>query len=760
MLQINTTRRFSAALEAGGEESLTGSLLRIQRFISEQFLVIFGATVACIAAGILYLLITPPNFTAVATLVIDTRKVQLFQQQSLFNDLPADAGTVETQVEILKSENIALKVIKDLHLEDDPEFVGSGGGGIGRFAAWIMGSSDEPLAERIKMREAVRAFLGKLSVRRVGLTYVIEVSFRSVNADRAAQIANAVADAYIVEQLEAKYVAARRAGGWLQDRLRELREQAGAAERAVVEYKNQNDIVDAGGRLMNEQQLAEVTSQLTVARTQTADARAKLDRIQSVLNGNTTGEAVVATVSDTLKNEVITKLRSKYLDIAAQESDWSKRYGSGHLAAINLRNQMREIENSIRNELQRIAETYKSEYEIAKQRQDSLQRQLDETVSTSQAKNEAQVKLRELESNSQSYRALYDNFMQRYMESVQQQSFPITEARVISPAARPLSKSHPKSIIILGIAVVAGLGMGIGIGAWRDLFNNVLRSPDQVESTLGVDCLALVPLVAAQARTAPKKRPLALVGNEPAKQFLVPPAYGLAAAVVDAPFSPEAEAVRAIKLAIDLQTTSERGKIIGITSSIAGEGKTSVSAALARIIAQSGARTMLVDADMRNPSLSRLLAPMAEVGLMDVLYGKAKSDGTLWQDPDTGLCFLPGVCNGYDVSRSSNVLASGALRAIFQKMRSTADYIIVDLPPVSPIVDVRAAADLIDNYVYVVEWGKTNTRTIEQALRSAKTLQERLVGVVLNKVDFRWIQKGDGYSDSYYRRQDGQQTYG
>ena len=150
----------------------------------------------------------------------------------------------------------------------------------------------------------------------VGLTYVMEISFRSGNADRAAQIANSVADAYIVEQLEAKYVAARRAGGWLQDRLRELREQAGSAERAVVEYKNQNDIVDAGGRLMNEQQLAEVNSQLTQARSQTSEAQAKLDRIQSVLAGTTTSESLAATVTDTLKNDVITKLRSKYLDLS------------------------------------------------------------------------------------------------------------------------------------------------------------------------------------------------------------------------------------------------------------------------------------------------------------------------------------------------------------------------------------------------------------------------------------------------------------
>ena len=155
---------------------------------------------------------------------------------------------------------------------------------------------------------------------------------------------------------------------------------------------------------------------------------------------------VTATVADTLKSEVISKLRSQYLELARREADWTPRYGANHLAVVNVRNQMRELQNSIRNELERIAETYQSDFEIAKQHEDSVQKQLDQAVSQSHVTNEAQVALRELESNAQTYRALYDNFLQRYMESVQQQSFPITEARVITAATPPLSKSKPKGV--------------------------------------------------------------------------------------------------------------------------------------------------------------------------------------------------------------------------------------------------------------------------------------------------------------------------
>ena len=313
------------------------------------------------------------------------------------------------------------------------------------FSLFDLFGSNAPSSEFALTRHAVEVFQNRLSIRRIGLTYVIQISFRSYSPDRAAQIANAVADAYIDDQLESKYQAARRAGVWLQQRLRELRDQASTAERAVVAFKNSNNMVDAGGRSINEQQLAELNSQLVLAQSQTGEARARFDRVEAVLRSNSPEATVAATVADTLKNDVIIKLRTQYLEMSRREVDWATRYGVNHLAVVNLRNQMQELQNSIRDELKRIAEGYKSDFEIAKQREASVQKQLDEAVALSQVTGKAQVTLRDLESSAQSYRALYDNFLQRYMESVQQQSFPITEARVISAASRPLAPSNPRT---------------------------------------------------------------------------------------------------------------------------------------------------------------------------------------------------------------------------------------------------------------------------------------------------------------------------
>ena len=314
-----SVRSFESPAEAATSSETFQSVLA---FVRRQYRVIGLAVAIMIAAGIIYILTSPPSFTATATMIIDTKNTRLFQQPSMFSDMPIDAGTVESQVEIIKSETVGLAVIKQLHLTEDPEFVSGGGGLIGTLLGAVTGlfSSYGPPSEFALTRSAVFALQNRLTVRRVGLTYVIVISFRSFSPDRAAEIANAIPNAYIDDQLEAKYQAARRAGTWLQARLNELREQASAAERAVVAFKNKHEMVDAGGRTINEQQLAELNSELVLARSRTAEARSKLDRVQSVLSSTAPEAAVSATVADTLKSDVISKLRSQYLELASARS--------------------------------------------------------------------------------------------------------------------------------------------------------------------------------------------------------------------------------------------------------------------------------------------------------------------------------------------------------------------------------------------------------------------------------------------------------
>ncbi|MGY4330312.1 uncharacterized protein involved in exopolysaccharide biosynthesis [Bradyrhizobium sp. LB7.2] len=385
MLQVNKPsseiNRGYAEVESSPAQTLTSYLEIIRR----QFPTIVAIVSACVILALLYLFTAAPQFTSTASMVIDTRKVQLFQQQSVLGDIAVDSATVETQVEILKSENISLSVIRDLHLIDDPEFTGSGGGLLGSVIGAVAGlfSSAEPHSEFEQTRKALERFEKNRTVKRLNQTYVMEIGFTSKDPAKAAQIANAIADAYIVDQLEAKYQATRRASVWLQDRIKELRTQASAAQRAVVDFKTANNIVDTGGRLMNEQQLAEVNSQLIMAHAATAEAKARLDRLNDILKQ----EIPDASVADALKNDTIVKLRGQYVDMASKESIWAMKYGSDHLAAVNLRRQMAEIKKNIIDELKRIQESYKSDYDIAVTREESIKSSLANVVSESQLTN-------------------------------------------------------------------------------------------------------------------------------------------------------------------------------------------------------------------------------------------------------------------------------------------------------------------------------------------------------------------------------------
>ena len=463
-------------------------------FLRQQYLVILLATLLTISLGVGYLIVARPSYTAVATMLFDPHKTQFLRQQPSDSDEPVDSASVESQVRVLQSDNVALAVIKKLQLTEDAEFFSP--------------KTEDPSAYE-RMRSALTAFKSRLTVKRDGLSYVIEVSFRSFDPEKAEQIANATVDAYLVDGLDAKYQATLRASTWLEGRIRELRDQASGAEQAVVDYEQANNIVDTDegrdgkeAKTASEQRVAELNTQMLVARAQVAEARAKVDRIQTVLTSNSAG-AVDATVADTLKNDVVTRLRSQYLDLASKAQDWAARYGKDHLAVVNLRNQMTEINAAILDEIKQIAGTYQSDFEVAKQHADEVQKAYDAAVLQMQENDQAKVVLNDLKSKARTYRELYENFLQRYMESVQQQSFPVTEARLISPALKPLEKSNPKTLLTLAIAACAGIILGFAVGIFRDLWDRVFRTSEQAEKLLHVPCIALIPALKEAAPAPP-----------------------------------------------------------------------------------------------------------------------------------------------------------------------------------------------------------------------------------------------------------------
>ncbi len=749
MLQINKR----ASLPGQDAPKIVGPLIEALqdtvRIVRRQLPIVSVIILCSLALAILYLVNTPPKYTASGAMVIDTHKVQVLDKESVLGDAQIDASTVQTQVEMLKSDNVALAVIRKLHLGDDPEFVPPPSkASKGLFSFLFPQEPAKELTQEQRDQIALGKFHDGLSISREGLTYVIDISYTSLNPEKSALIANTVVEAFVDEELDAKYQAAKRAGVWLLDRINELRTQAAAAERAVVEFKKEHNIVDTGpagagaaggageGRLINDQQLSEVNSQLILASAATAEAKARLDRINEVM----AQDVPDASVTDALTSEVIVKLRQQYLELAQREAIFAQRYGENHLATVNLRTQMQEIKHSITDQMRKIQASYESDYEIARAREQSLRSSLANAVTQSQTSGQAQVQLRELTSNSETAHALYDHFLQRYMETVQQQdAIPISETRMISPAFPPAGKSSPKTTLTLALALFGGGLLSFALAYLREASDGVFRTSDQIENTLHVNCLAMAPVL----KSAPSKE-----GGEASGEAKAAKSLAFLRNVVDAPFSRYAEAVRSVKIAADLNGALKSHKVIGLTSTLPNEGKSTLAANLAHLIADAGGRVLLLDGDLRSPSLSRWLAPDA-TGLIDVVIGNVSLNSSIITLPGSRLDFLPAGATS-KLPHTNEILASAAMKNLVDGLRAKYDYIIVDLSPVAPIVDVRTTGHVIDTYVYAIEWGKTRIDVVERGLSEAQGVYDRLLGVVLTKVDMVAQSRYERYHGNHY----------
>src|SRR5262245_11626647 len=711
-----------------------------------------------LAFGALYLRVTPSTYTASATMMIETRKGPL---ESLLGNAPPDSAWVESQIGVLKSQNVAAYVVKQLRLAEDAKFINPDGGLLDKVLSRLGWEDDAPQSEGDRVAAAVAAVSGGLEVRRVGQSYLLRIDFTSQDREQAAKVANALIDGYIYDQLNAKYQANRRAGDWLQERLQALREQAASSERSVVEFKAKNNIVAAGGTLISDKRLSEMTTQLATARAAAGEVQIRLERIAAVREAYQPDKppgSADENVTEAMNNGIIGGLRTKYLDLVNREADWAIRYGKNHTAVANLRNQMRDLRRSIRDELGRIEETWKSEYQIAKKKQDELEQGFTTLLSQSAQTNQAQVALFSLEAAAQSYRKLYDNFLQRHTESIQQQTFPISDARSVSPAS--VRKTSPKPLQAWMVTILAGGMLGVGAAAFREIMDRGFRTREQVRSVLETECLALIPLL-------PDKRRMRLFGSQPfalqqarKAQLAISRAPQLEArsicstprmmqTVIDSPSSPCAEAIRSIKLTVDLNSQPKSSNVIGLTSCVASEGKSTLAAATAGLFAQSGARVILLDCDLRHRSLSQLLAPGASAGLVDVVAGNIDFADAVWRDPTTNMEFLP-AGNERGVANATDILTSSGAKSLFDTLQIKYDYVIVDLAPLVASVDVRATSALIDSYVLVIEWGTTKIDAVRYALRNTPGVQANIVGAVLNKVNMAAMGRYDSHGANYY----------
>jgi polysaccharide biosynthesis transport protein len=744
------------ALSAGHEPSGAETIARVLGIVRRQVWVVLVFALLGVALGGIYVVKDAPKYTATATLLVDTRKIELVQQPTVSDEASIQSfGVMETQVELLRSDEVALRVIKKLNLADDPRFIGSQHQSalrsiLSRVAPDYFTESPT-LSEDERQSFALGKFGKSLTVARIGTAFAMEIDFESRYPDLAAEAANAVADAYIDLQRTTEYDAARRASDWLERRIPELRTKSEDAQKAVVDYKQQHNIVETDtGRLVDEQRLTGVNDKLDAAHDETLKAQARFDQFSAAKGIEVPSAATSGSDAHPALSEFLDKLRSQYLDIVSKEAESSAKLGPNNPAIISLRNQKVQLRSEMAEEIQRLKDTSESDYAAAQLRESTLKKEFDEGVAQNQQANQAQVKLREMEASAHAYQDLYNTFISRYNASLQQAASPIAEASVITPATPLISRDYKKTYKMAALFPALGLALGLGTALLREMLaGRVFLTSRSVQTHLRIPCIGLLPKIQHRKRTgllAKKAK------SDNGARTLVRGDRAIAWTVVDSPLSRFSEGVRSIKLALDVENRSRPGKVIGLTSATPNEGKSTVTLALGQLIARNGASVIVIDCDLRNPSLTRSIAPNATSGVVDLAFGRTSLADAVWRDLSTQMAFLPAIPHAGPPDPPS-ILSSMELKKVFDELRKQYEFVVVDLSPLGGVVDVCATTELIDAYVLVIEWGRTTVDAVQHTLRAAPNVSESILGAVLNKADIKSLANYDPYMTSYYFEQ-------
>jgi succinoglycan biosynthesis transport protein ExoP len=719
---------------------------------------LIALTVAvCVALGIAYLLVATPVYTSMTQILLDE---DLSRYAEETEPSPQSSQQVDMRiasaVEILKSGRLALRVVDDLKLADNETILNPPQSPVAIAKGWVksLTSTSPDVSEetlRNGRREKAAAILQQsLAVERVARSAVLAVSYHSTDPQLAAAVAKRYAEAFFEEQLSANFTATEQASTWLQERLTDLQARAQEAALEVERYRDENGLTSARGELMSEQQLADLNSQLILAQADAASASARYAQFRAIVEQGPDKAIDNATIpTQQADGSVLQDLRGRYNSVVKRADDIAKNFGADHPQAAALRTEKEDLAGQIYRELQQLTASYRNEYEVARSREVSLRESIDKVAGSNAVANRSSVRLRELEQKATALKALSESYLSRFEQASQKQSFPIAKARVISDAGVPVSPSNPSKTMVIGLSLVLGLMAGGALTFVQEVRERAFRLGNDISSILGLKPLGYLPLLGSA-----KKRKPAMIGAKavkaepgPADEEDVIPLERMTRVVLDAPRSVFAETLRSAKLASDVMLQRRETRVIGVTSALPGEGKSTVATNFAALLAVSGKRTLLIDADVRKPGLSTMMKPAPQVGLIEALMGDIAWNQAVKTDRRSQLSILPIAIKPGDAraQHANELVSSPAMQRLIEEARQAFDYVVVDLAPLGPVVDAKAFEPLADGFLFVVEWGKTPVNLVRDLLAAETRIEAKVLGVVLNKTDMDAL---PSYSDA------------
>jgi polysaccharide biosynthesis transport protein len=713
----------------GGEAEAFGTILRNLKRSVRLIMMLTLVGTGCAAFVTINL---TPQYLASTTILVDPRKTQILKDREIVGGPGTDNSAIESEAEMLQSPALARRVVEHLSLHDDEEFARTRG-----LVARILATagallrparigSDAP-READPISGASEALQKKVSAKRRNLTYVIEVNAWSQDAEKAARIANAIAELYLTDQIAAKSTAATHANQLLNQRVEELRNRVTASEKAYEAYKAETGLFDPGGQSLSDRQISQLNEQLVTARARAAEARAKYEQLQKI----TPSKLLSAAASpDVLQSSVVSNLRMQYAEVGRKKAELTTRYGERHPQVVNVEAEIANISKQITDEIRRIVASAHTEFEMASNRERSLQTSLDDLKGRAANYNQQAIRLHELEREAQANRGLFEAVLTRAKETSAQLNMQLPDSRVISAATTPNAPSYPRKGLMVGLGFFGSFGLGLALALARSTFNQGFRRIGDLRTTFGLQPLATIPLVEVLRPLPRGRNGLRLDRYAPENGSAT--SRRLANLVLQDPTSIFAESIHSLRFALKSAITARETGVILVTSALPGEGKSTIAANLTRAAAAAGDRVLLIDADLRNQGLALAFGVAHSPGLAGFLTGESDLRSATHFEQHTGLQIIAGsgVSSG---AEALALLSSDSMRALIDQARYQFDLIVIDAPPLLTVADPRVLLDQVDGVVLVVASDTTSEDTLAAVFQETLGVEDKIIGAVLNR---------------------------
>jgi uncharacterized protein involved in exopolysaccharide biosynthesis/Mrp family chromosome partitioning ATPase len=663
------------------------------------------STMVAVGLAALFVLLVPHKYTATTEILIDPTDLRAVQNDIAPTIPQSDAAVlqVESQARVIASDNVLSRVVASEGLDHDPEFMRGA------------------LAEKYGPLAALNELEKHVQVKRSERTYVVDVTVTSEDPAKAARIANAIAQTYLTEQTEVRSNAARQISQSLTGRLKELQGRVRDAEQKVEAYKANHNIVGANGELVNEQQLTNLNSQLSLARARTLEAKARLDQVESVLQSKTP----IGAFPEAVQSQTITMLRSQYAEIMRRDAEQKSSLGERHPAVIEIEAQGARLQKLIEDEVTRIAQSDRAEYERARADEDMLSRQVDALKNTAVSTNESLVGLRELERDVQANRAVYESFLVRSRETGEQEQVDTKNIRIISKADPPMYRSSPPPSMILGLAAaLLGFASGVGIVIMRDSAEEAAPRPARVRAKTPANFGRLGAFAKKLWEAPEPPRAITVLATLPNVDI----AFGLEA--VEDPHSRFAREIQKVYGAVRASHKKRGNPSVLVVAADDEDDTASVALMLAAAVAATQ-RVLLIDTDLKRRTLSAIDADEGEAGLVDVAVGRRELSDVIVRDRETNVNLVSFVSPN---SRRDRRISDADIKEAFDKTKRF-DMVIVAAVDVARDPSARFFAGLVDHIVLVARADQHDDEAIELFVARLGADAQKIRGAVLTGVE-------------------------